>query len=29
MSEESTIPDLVELTRRLLDALNRGDFEPS
>jgi ketosteroid isomerase-like protein len=27
MSEESTTPDLVELTRHLYDAANRGDFD--
>ena len=27
MSEESTAPDLVELARRLLEALNRRDFD--
>ena len=27
MPEESTTPDLVELTRRLLEAVNRRDFD--
>jgi hypothetical protein len=27
MSEESTIPDLVELTRRQFDATDRSDFD--
>jgi ketosteroid isomerase-like protein len=27
MSEESTTPDLVELTRRLFDAASAGDFD--
>jgi ketosteroid isomerase-like protein len=27
MSEESTTPDLVELTRRVLEAANRRDFD--
>jgi ketosteroid isomerase-like protein len=27
MPEESTTPDLVELTRRVFDAADRGDFE--
>lgn len=27
MSEESTTPDLVELTRRVYDAANVGDFD--
>jgi ketosteroid isomerase-like protein len=27
MSEESTTPDLVELTRRMMDALNRRDLD--
>jgi ketosteroid isomerase-like protein len=27
MSEESTTPDLVELTRRLYEAANAGDFD--
>ena len=27
MSEESTTPDLVELSRRVLDATNRRDFD--
>ena len=27
MSEESTTPDLAELSRRLNEAVNRGDFD--
>jgi hypothetical protein len=27
MSKESTTPDLVELTRRVLDAADCGDFD--
>jgi hypothetical protein len=29
MAEESTTPDLVELTRQSIDAANRGDFDVS